>query len=283
MKKLVTVAIPTYNRVGFVRQALISVINQIYTNIEILVVDNNSSDDTSKAVESFRDDRIRYFRNKRNIGMMNNWNKCIELSKGKNLMILGDDDRIYPGFLEKSLKIHKAYSDIGFSFTHCNKVDPKGKYLMKWGYQFTPPGYLDNYRYLYYTIKYGCCLTNSSTVLINKQVFNEVGQFEAPYGANTFDFNMWIKIALKYPVYFIDEVLCDYRLHKEQVSELHWRKQERPTGKIGTYLEILDAIARLLKKPAYYNSDKKRKFLLDKLEEYDKELSLLLKEALPEL
>lgn len=279
----VTIAIPTYNRAQFLKEAVESVLAQGYQDFELIISDNASIDKTRELVKSFNDQRIRYHRNNKNIGMMANWNKCVGLSKGNYLMILGDDDKLYPKFLEKSIRVHESKSTIGFSFTYCNKVDLKGKYLMKWGYKFPPAGYLDKYKYLDYTIKFGSCLTNSSTVLINKKVFAKIGYFEAPFSTNTFDFNMWIRIALEYPIYFINETLCDYRIHKEQVSELHWRRPERPTGKIGTYLEIFGAITYLLDKPDSFNSDKKRNFLLGKLEEHNKALSLLLKQSLPEL
>jgi glycosyltransferase involved in cell wall biosynthesis len=279
----VSIAIPTYNCSQFLKEAIESVLAQTYQDFELIISDNASTDKTKELVKSFNDQRIGYYRNSKNIGMMANWNKCIELSKGNYLMILGDDDKLYPRFIEKSVKVHESNPAIGFSFTHCNKVDKKGRYMMRWGYKFTPAGYLDKYKYLDYTIKFGSCLTNSSTVLLNKRVFTKVGYFEAPFGTNTFDFNMWIKIALEYPIYFINEALCDYRIHKEQISELHWRRPERPTGKIGTYLEIINTIVCLLDKPDYYNSDKKREFLLGKLEEHNKALSFLIKESLPEL
>ena len=168
----VTIAIPTYNRASLLKEAIQSVLNQTYKDFELLICDNASTDNTNKVVSTFSDPRIKYHKNKNNIGMMNNWNKCVELSQGKYLMILGDDDKLYPEFLGTSLKIHGDHPEIGFSFAHCNKVNLKGKYLMRWGYQFTPSGELNGFNYLYYTIKYGACLTNSSTVLINKSMFS---------------------------------------------------------------------------------------------------------------
>jgi len=276
----VTIAIPTYNRSKFLAEAIRSVLEQTHIDFELLVVDNASTDRTKEVVKSFNDPRINYHRNKKNIGMMRNWNKCIELSKGKYLMILGDDDILYPNFIDVSLKVHEDNPKIGFSFTHCNKVNQEGKHITRWGYKFTPSGYLDRHKYIDYTIKYRACLTNSSTVLINKKVFSKVGVFEAPYGSNTFDFNMWIKIGLKYPIYFIDEVLSDYRVHKRQVSELHWRKMT--TGKIGTQLELIGAIGYLLKEKEYQNG-KQRSLLTGRLIETDSTLSDLLKQSIPEL
>lgn len=276
----VTIAIPTYNRSKFLAEAIKSVLEQTYIDFELLIVDNASTDRTKKVVKSFNDPRINYHRNKKNIGMMRNWNKCIELSNGKYLMILGDDDMLYPNFIDVSLGAHEGAPKIGFSFAHCNKVDQEGKDIMRWGYKFTPSGYLDRHKYLHYTIKYGACLTNSSTVLINKKVFSKVKAFEAPYGSNTFDFNMWIKIGLKYPIYFIDEIVSGYRIHREQVSELHWRKMT--TGKIGTQLELIGAIGYLLKEKECQNK-KQRSLLTSRLIEINSTLSDLLKQSIPEL
>jgi len=277
----ITVAIPTYNRVKYLPQAVQSVLDQTFKDFELLIVDNASTDETADIVRSFKDKRIVYHQNEQNIGMINNWNRCIDFSKGKYLIILGDDDKLYPNFLEESYKTHKLYPNLGFSFSHCNKVDVNGLYLNRWGYDFLPAGYSRGRNYLHYTVKFGCNLTNSSTVLSNKNVFNEVGKFEAEYATNTFDFNMWIKIAAKFDVYFIDKVLSDYRIHPDQVSELHWRKNK--TGKIGTYLEIYDAISKLLSNKEYLKMPGKREFLGRSITEIDKELTRLLKESLPGL
>jgi len=282
MKKLVTVAIPTFNRKRYLKQSINSVLNQTYKNLELLVVDNHSEDNTQKEVEGIHDSRIHYLRNKKNIGILSNWNKCIDLAKGKYLVILGDDDILLPTFIEESLKVHERYN-VGFSFTHCNKVDKNGKFLMRWGYDFPPSGFLKGDKYLRLTVKYGACLTNSTTVMLNKNIFKTVGKFEAKYSTNTFDLNMWIKIADKFNLYFIDKTLAHYRVHKDQVSEIHWRRKMIHTGKIGTYLEIFDAIARLLQRRSYYGDKIKRGFLLGKLKEYDMKLTKLLTGTVPEL
>lgn len=282
MMPKVTIAIPTHNRGRFLPKAIESVLSQTYSDFELLVVDNASTDNTKKVVKQYKDSRLRYYRNKSNIGMINNWNRCVKLARGKYLVILGDDDLLYPIFLEESTQVHQKYK-LGFSFTHCNKVDSEGKIIVRWGYNFPPAGLLKGEKYLELTIKYGACLTNSSTVLLNTDIFNKIGLFEGKYASNTFDFNMWIRIANEFDVYFIDKVLIDYRIHKDQVSEVHWRRKERRTGKIGTYLEIFNAIACLMGKFGYYKNEQKRKFLLDKILEYDKELSFLLRESIPEL
>ncbi|MEA3357423.1 MAG: glycosyltransferase, partial [Patescibacteria group bacterium] len=257
-----------------------SVLNQCYKDFELLIVDNASTDQTEAITNSYKDSRIKYIRNEKNIGMRRNWNKCIDLARGKYLMILGDDDILRTDFLEKSMEIHHSHHNLGFTFSHCNKVDEDGRFLMRWGYDFTPVGVLDSLDYLYYTLKYEACLTNSSTVLAQKQAYIDLNKFQKEFGSNTFDFNMWIKIASKYNVFFIDKVLCDYRIHSKQVSELHWRRQEKPTGKIGTYLELYKIIATLNRKDV--SELVTRKFLQDKTITITKKLAKLISTLAPE-
>lgn len=81
---LVSIGIPTYNRANsYLKQALRSAVNQTYKNLEIIVSDNCSSDDTESVVKEFRDPRIRYFRQNKNLGAVPNCNFCLEQSQGK--------------------------------------------------------------------------------------------------------------------------------------------------------------------------------------------------------
>ncbi len=279
---LVTIAIPTYNRAEFLKTAIESCLVQKYINIEVLIIDGGSTDNTESVVKSYKDSRIVYTKNEINIGMMGSWNRSIQLAKGKYIVILGDDDILHSNFISETMKIYNKYPKLGFVFAHANKMDVKGNYLMRWGYDFTPSGYLSGLDYLFYTIKYGCCLTNSSTMICNKSVYDKVGLYEAEFAKNTFDFNMYIKIAAKYDVYFLDKILTDYRIHQKQVSEIYWRRKERPTGKIGTYLEIFKAIGLILSNNQFKDKGEKD-FVLKRISEIDKELTNLLTKIAPEL
>ena len=279
---LVTIAIPTYNRADLLKIAIQSCLSQKYNNLEILVIDGGSTDNTKAVVKSFKDLRIVYTKNKTNIGMMGSWNRSITLAKGKYLLILGDDDVLYPDFISEALKVYVKHPNLGFIFTHANKIDIGGNFLMRWGYHFTPSGYLSGLDYLFNTIKYGSCLTISSTMLCRKDIYQKVGFYEAEFAKNTFDLNMYIKIAEKFDIFFINKVLADIRIHPKQVSEIHWRRKDRPTGKIGTYLEIFKAIGIALSNKKF--ADKNRKNLvLRRIREIDKELTNLLVRITPEL
>lgn len=94
MLPLVTILIPTFNRSMLLRQALESALAQTYSNLEIIVCDNASTDDTGKTVGQYTaDPRLRYVRNTQNIGLVRNWEKgVVKEAKGDWFLILSDDD-----------------------------------------------------------------------------------------------------------------------------------------------------------------------------------------------
>ena len=83
-----SIIIPTYNRSSLVKRSIISVLRQKNVSIEIVVIDDNSSDDTEKTVKSFKDKRIRYVKNKTTLGYALNVKKCFNNSKGVITLIL---------------------------------------------------------------------------------------------------------------------------------------------------------------------------------------------------
>ena len=98
---LVSVVIPTYNRPAYLREAIASALRQSYVNIEILVRDNASTDETRKVVQAFPDPRIRYHRHPANVGPTENVIGGCREARGVFVAHLHDDDVWEPDFLEK--------------------------------------------------------------------------------------------------------------------------------------------------------------------------------------
>ncbi len=126
---LVTIAIPTYNRADFLKQALESAVKQTYQNIEIIVSDNCSTDDTEIVAKRFNDPRIRYFKQSKNIGANPNWNFCLKYAKGVYFLLLQDDDLIDHDFVEVCMKAANYSTDIGIIRTGTRIIDAYGKVL----------------------------------------------------------------------------------------------------------------------------------------------------------
>ena len=89
---LVTIAIPTYNRALYLGQAIESALLQTYHNIEVLVADNASTDNTGEVVKQFNDPRVQYHRHEENRGLVYNWNFCLKQARGEFFLMLSDDD-----------------------------------------------------------------------------------------------------------------------------------------------------------------------------------------------
>src|SRR4051794_29936209 len=109
----VTVGIPTFNRSGMLRGAIESVLAQTYPDFRVLVSDNASDDDTPDVVRSFGDDRIHYVRAEQNIGAAGNFRRVLELADTEFLVILPDDDVLYPGHLRAAVEVLDRFENVG--------------------------------------------------------------------------------------------------------------------------------------------------------------------------
>jgi len=93
---LVTIAIPTFNRASFLPKALKSALAQDYTNLQIIVSDNASTDNTLAVLATFRDPRLQVLKQAQNLGMVPNWNACLNAAAGIFFLLLSDDDCLTP-------------------------------------------------------------------------------------------------------------------------------------------------------------------------------------------
>ena len=126
---LVCICIPTYNAEKTIRETLVSVVNQRYSNLIILVVDNASTDGTLAVVETFSDPRISIHRNEVNVGGEGNFNRCIQLARGKYTAIYHADDVYEPQMVERQVAFLEANPDAGVVFTAASLIDDNGKII----------------------------------------------------------------------------------------------------------------------------------------------------------
>lgn len=128
IKPILTIAIPTYNRKEFLSECLSHVVSQIEEDVEILVCDNASTDDTEKFMNEYckKYEFIRYIRNEKNIGPDGNFLKCLREGKGEFIHLLSDDDIMLDGSI-KSIK-SCIERNLNLSFLHLNLCVFKGKY-----------------------------------------------------------------------------------------------------------------------------------------------------------
>jgi len=175
---LVTIAIPTYNRADkYLKQTLESALNQTYENLEILVSDNCSTDNTEELVLSYSDSRLRYFKQKENLGPRGNSNFLLSKAKGKYFHMFHDDDRIDHDFIETCMKKAEDREDAGIIMSGSRVIDEKGNVLRenKNNSEGLTTGELIISWYRNEMNIFLCC------TLFNTNVLRKIGGFQAKY------------------------------------------------------------------------------------------------------
>ena len=130
---LVSIGIPTYNRAQRnLRKVIERALGQTYQNVEVIVSDNCSSDNTPELVGSVRDPRLRYIRQETNIGPNKNFNYCLSQAKGEYFLLFHDDDMIDEDFVEACIVSLKPGQKVGAIFTGVRIIDEHDKVLMEY-------------------------------------------------------------------------------------------------------------------------------------------------------
>lgn len=129
MQPRFSVMIPVRNGSRSIGKTIASALAQEESDMEIVVVDNASTDTTADVVLGFRDPRIRYIRNPHELEMVGNWNRCVELARGEFVTLLHHDDRWLSGFVARARRLFDAHPEAGVIYGGCRIVDMKGQLL----------------------------------------------------------------------------------------------------------------------------------------------------------
>lgn len=132
IKPKISVCIPTYNASDLLRRAVNSVLNQNFEGLEILIIDDHSnSSNWEKTYDWYKkEDRVKLIRNDVNLGL-ENWNRCIELSKGDYILILHHDDEMLPGMIQKTVSFLDNNPGVGLVHTNGYNIADHGKSLLR--------------------------------------------------------------------------------------------------------------------------------------------------------
>jgi glycosyltransferase involved in cell wall biosynthesis len=201
---LISVAIPTYNHGKFIEESIRSVLAQTYKNIEIIVVDDGSTDDTRKIVEALGG-RVSYYYQS-NKGQSAARNLAINKGNGEALAFLDADDMWLRHKLESQLQILENNPHIGMVACGANNIDESGEFINKY-----VPSNFANHDSLLKALSISQIIPGSSSgVLVRRKCFETVGCFDEQIKIGP-DWDMWLRIAKQYEVYFIEEPLVMIR------------------------------------------------------------------------
>ena len=201
---LVSVIIPTYNRANLLKRAINSVLNQTYKNLEIIVVDDGSTDNTEEIVKEYQDSRIQYILLPENRGVSSARNRGVKSSRG-NFISLLDDDEYLPERIEKSMKVLKnAPENVGMVCSNYWKIEEEKKEI----------GFL---KYSLEDAKRNWAFPAVGSSIIRRKVFEKICLFDEEFGPGG-DTDFAIRLCKDFSFYFIDEPLLNYYVTKGSLS-----------------------------------------------------------------
>lgn len=210
MKDKISVIIPTYNREKHIEKSVRSVLDQTYTNIEVIVVDDHSVDQTEKVIKKIKDERLKYIKLRKNAGACHTRNVGIEHATGSYIAFQDSDDVFKKDKLEKQLKhLKECKSDLDF----CKLEDV----TYEKSYIFPTKKQEENLQNK--TILEELCngnLISTQTILAKKKVFEDV-KFDETLPRFQ-DYDLVLRIASKYKISYTKEILVDVYKYSDSIS-----------------------------------------------------------------
>ncbi|BAT51466.1 putative glycosyl transferase [Nostoc sp. NIES-3756] len=204
----ITVIMPVYNSEKYIETAIDSIINQTFTNFELLIIDDCSSDKSLEIIKSYHDQRIKLLQNDINLGVVPTRNKGLHQSQGEYIAFLDSDDYAYPSRLEEQLEFMENNPDFGMIGSWVEVINEKDDLT----------GEIWKYIEPYHKIPSILLFQNyfaQSAVFIRKSIL--AGDFYKHQRAE--DYDLWVRIAKKSKVGNIQKVLIKYRQHSNSRSQ----------------------------------------------------------------
>jgi glycosyltransferase involved in cell wall biosynthesis len=225
---LVSVCIPTYRGGVYLAAAIESVLKQTLTDLELIVIDDQSPDDTEAIVRGFDDPRLRYVRNERNLGPQGNWNRCLELATGQYFKLLPHDDLLDERCLERQVGALEADAAerLALVFSSRHVLGPEGQKLTWRGYAGQrSDAVLDSKVLVRACIRGGTNLIGEpGAVLFRRSLGLRTGPFDAsnPY---VIDLDYWFRLLAHGDACYLAAPLASFRVSRQQWSVELGRRQ----------------------------------------------------------
>jgi hypothetical protein len=218
-KPRVTVAVPAWNGAAYIEQAVSSVLAQTFDDFELVVIDDCSDDDTVAIVSRFEDSRIRIEANASRLGLVGNWNRCLEAASGEYVSLFHQDDVMMPDNLARKVSVLDEHSSVAFVYSDVTQIDPAGEVLAESWYVPPEPGDAGVHAGLTFLERLftGENLVCCPTVVMRRGMMRD-GGFDShlPFTA---DWEMWMRLCLFHDVACVPDRLVHYRRHATAETE----------------------------------------------------------------
>lgn len=220
----ISICIPTHDRAGLLRQAIDSVLAQDMTDWELIISDNASTDHTASVVATYRDPRIRTYRQTENIGMFKNFNAAIQKATGQYVKMLMDDDVLLPACLRRQMEILDQFPSVHVICSDYFVIDAANAPIHNIHF------HNDTYRVfresrlekgesfiLEYLLGHRT-VGLPSAVTFRRSAAAEAGYFDEQIGC-PLDADLWLRLCQRGDFYYLDEKLLSFRWHDNALKE----------------------------------------------------------------
>ena len=219
---LVSVCIPTYNAEKTVVSTVQSILNQTYQNLEIIIVNNASTDNTLALLQQFKDPRIQIYTNGKNIGGEKNWSRCIGLTSGEYIAIFHADDLYMPKMVEKQVQVFHDDPAIGAVFTMANHINDRGEII---GESILLPVELRgkgiyHFPEIFISIMGNLNFLMCPSAMVRSEIYKELAPFNYERFGTSADLDMWLRILERHPIAILDEKLMSWRVSNKVIVKI---------------------------------------------------------------
>ncbi len=234
MSGLVSIIMPSYNTGKFIAESIASVAAQTYTDWELIIVDDASTDNTDELIAALKKERhcerseaIHYLKNDRNRGAAYSRNRALREARGKYIAFLDSDDLWAPDKLEKQVAFMEK-NGYAFSYTRYEEMDENGNPT---GTTVSGPKHITK------TGMFNYCWPGCLTVMYNREV---VGDIQIADIRKNNDYAMWLKICRKADCYLLDENLARYRKRTGSITHAcHPERSEAKSKDLSRHLSLI--------------------------------------------
>ena len=216
---LISILIPLYNAELYIEDTIRSVLKQSYSNLEIIIVDDRSTDASVSKASRFTDPRIRLIVNEKNMGPEKNWNNALILATGQYIKLVCSDDLLEKDCITKQAAIleNPIHTDVGLVSCSRYIINSGGRKMFRRSFGKLHGRY-DGKQIIKRIIRSGDNPIGEPVAgLFRAKLLREVGYYRttAPY---VIDLDFWIRILCKANIYIINEPLCSFRLSPQSWS-----------------------------------------------------------------
>ena len=226
-----SVCLPTYNGEAYVAEAVRSVLEQSYTDFELVAVDDGSSDRTLELLQTFGDPRLRIYQNPHQRGIPGNWNVAVGLARGEYICVFHQDDVMLTDNLARKIALFDADPSLSLVHSRAEAVVETGapERVAEWREKAETDFVEDGEAYFRKLLLHGDCIC-APTVVVRREQLAAAGGFNETLGYAC-DYEMWMKLCLEGRVGFLHDTLVRYRWHADNAS--HNYQYERGVEECG--------------------------------------------------